>query len=163
MDGYEPQPYAAPYIPYGRPVMVQNEMLNELRYAVHPRITAYATAFLLDTVPRQIYLHFMLRLPSLYFSRVTRIFEDAEMSMPEIKKMALEAASGWKDPAKDLNRGFIFDPQELTPPYASLQNSWQNFIDSLMREWKTLNIISVLLLSCVSILLLTGSIDSILV
>ncbi|KIK00476.1 hypothetical protein K443DRAFT_610856 [Laccaria amethystina LaAM-08-1] len=138
--GYMPQSYAVP---------LAGEAGAYLRYGVHPRITAYATAFLLDTVPRQIYLHFMLRLPSLYFSRVTRIFEDAEMSMPEIKKMALEATSGWKDPAKDLNRGFIFDPQELTPPYASLQNSWQNFIDSLMREWKTLNIISVLLLSAI--------------
>ena len=85
------------------------------------------------------------------------------MSMPEIKKMALEAASGWKDPAKDLHQGFIFDPQELSPPYASLQNSWQSFIDSLMREWKTLNVISVLLLSCVYRLLLTGFIDSTLV
>jgi len=168
MDGYEPQPYAAPYIAYVPPPMVRPPLAEEkdneeyyLRYAVHPRITAYATAFLLDTVPRQIYLHCMFRLPSLYFSRVTRIFEEAEMSMPEIKKMALEAASGW--PAKDLNRGFIFEPQELTPPYASLQSSWQSFIDSLMREWKTLNIISVLLLSCVYILLITAFIDSTLV
>lgn len=158
-DAYKPHPYVAV-----QPLPERNNQeYYNFSFAVQPRITAYVTAFLLDTVPRQIYLHFMLRLPSLYFNRVTRIFEDAEMSMPEIKKMALEAASKWKDPAKDLNRGFIFDPQELSPPYASLQNSWQNFIDSLMREWKTLNVISVLLLSCVYRLSLTGFIDSTLV
>lgn len=143
-DGYKPQPYVVV-----QPLAGEDKEEYYPNYAVQPRITAYATAFLLDTVPRQIYLHFMLRLPSLYFSRVTRIFEEAEMSMPEIKKMALEAASGWKDPVRDINRGFNFEPQELTPPYASLQSSWQSFIDSLMREWKTLNIISVLLLSAI--------------
>ncbi|KAF8955229.1 hypothetical protein BDZ97DRAFT_1674456 [Flammula alnicola] len=43
---------------------------------------------------------------------------------------------------------------ELEPPaesvaYANLQKTWQAFIDSLLREWKTLNIISVLLLSAI--------------
>jgi len=31
--------------------------------------------------------------PSLYFSRVARIFEEADLTLPEIKKMALETAS----------------------------------------------------------------------
>lgn len=71
------------------------------------------------------------------------------MSMPEIKKMALEAASQWKDPVRHLKKGIIFEPQAISHPHADLQNSWQSFIDSLMREWKTLNIVSVLLLSAI--------------
>lgn len=126
---------------------------EELRDSTHSNETAplstYILVFFIDTLPRQVYLHLMLRLPSLYFSRVTRIFEDAEMSMPEIKKMALEAASQWKDPVRHLKKGIIFEPQAISHPHADLQNSWQFFIDSLMREWKTLNIVSVLLLSYV--------------
>ncbi|KAF8147983.1 hypothetical protein B0H34DRAFT_679922 [Crassisporium funariophilum] len=112
-------------------------------------LTSYILAFMFDTVPRQIYLHLLLRLPYLYFSRVTRIFEEAKMSMPEIKKMALEATSHWKDPAKEMPKVWNFEPKSASTPYENLQRSWASFIDSLMREWKTLNIISVLLLSAI--------------
>ncbi|KAJ6615543.1 hypothetical protein B0H10DRAFT_65422 [Mycena sp. CBHHK59/15] len=50
-------------------------------------------AFVTDTLLRQIYLHMLLRLPSLYFSRVARIFEDAEVSRPDIERM-IEAGMG---------------------------------------------------------------------
>ena len=108
-----------------------------------PSLMACIFAFLLDTLPRQVYLNLMLRLPQLYFSHVIRIFEDAEMSMPEIKKMALGANNYLKDPttSKILESGFA------SPRYDNLTRSWRAFIDSLMREWKTMNIISVLLLS----------------
>jgi hypothetical protein len=91
--------------------------------------------FLFDTLPRQLYLHFLLRLPAFYFSRVARIFEEAEMSMPEIKKMAL------------THSGQPYDALSLQPVDSKLKNTWETFIDSLLREWKTLNIVSVLLLS----------------
>jgi hypothetical protein len=71
------------------------------------------------------------------------------MSMPEIKKMALEAASQWKDPVRLLKNGIIFEPHDISHPHVNLTISWQFFIDSLIREWKTLNIVSVLLLSYV--------------
>ncbi|KAF9564920.1 hypothetical protein CPC08DRAFT_615003, partial [Agrocybe pediades] len=35
------------------------------------------------------------------------------------------------------------------PQYDRLRSTWEYFIDSLMREWKTFNIISVLLLSAI--------------
>lgn len=111
-------------------------------------------SLILDVIPRQLYLHFLLRFPSLYFSRVTRIFKDADMGMEEIKRMALEAVQ--QDKAQEgINKELLYQgvfPQEwhskATPvSYMNLRNSWQAFIDSLMREWKTLNIVSVLLLS----------------
>ena len=49
-------------------------------------------------------------------------------------------------------------PEDWTPPVVSpalakFKNSWEEFIDSLLREWKTLNVVSALLLSSVSLLL----------
>jgi len=111
---------------------------------------ALALAFLLDTVPRQVYLHLHLRLPYLYYSRVTRIFEEAEMSVPTIIKGILQAAAE-KD-ADVIQRQFQQRAVPLEPPsenaaYTRLKDTWESFIDSLVKEWKTLNIISVLLLS----------------
>jgi hypothetical protein len=107
--------------------------------------------FLVDSVPRQLYLHLLLRIPALYFSRVTRIFEDARLSLPDIKRMARAKADQWNP-----SENFIWQPSMQTPdqmplPRSLLQfrSSWESFIDSLMREWKTLNVISVLLLSYV--------------
>jgi len=108
----------------------------------------YILAFCFDTMPRQIYLHLLLRLPSLYFSRVARIFEDAELSMPDIKRMALASAHDWKRDSTNLVRtDWNFEPSVISPSFSSLKSSWEIFIDSLLREWKTLNIVSVLLLS----------------
>ena len=118
--------------------------LSDSTEAVH--LMTYVAAFALDTLPRQLYLHFLLRLPYMYYSRVTRIFEEAEMSMPQIKQGILEAAIQLKEPVKDFADAWELEPVESVQ-YSKLQNTWQSFIDSLMREWKTLNIISVLLLS----------------
>jgi hypothetical protein len=108
----------------------------------------YIFAFCFDTIPRQIYLHLQLRLPSLYFSRVARIFEDAELSMPEIKRMALAATNDWKkDSTNIVHKNWNFEPSVISPPFSGLKTSWEGFIDSLLREWQTLNIVSVLLLS----------------
>ncbi|KAF8886622.1 hypothetical protein CPB84DRAFT_1540962 [Gymnopilus junonius] len=122
---------------------------------------AYILAFFLDTVPRQIYLYMLLRLPHLYFSRVTRIFEEAEMSMPMIKQGILDAARAKGEPG--YGAGMVgekmvtmshphlpmeyWEPQAENVAYTNLQNTWHTFVDSLQKEWKTLNIISVLLLT----------------
>ncbi|KAF5313561.1 hypothetical protein D9611_010191 [Ephemerocybe angulata] len=124
---------------------------------------AITLSLFLDVVPRQVYLHLLLRFPALYFSRVTRIFQDANLGMGEIKRMALEAVESDLDVERgpctssepSINRMLVYQgffPQEHTGAphsYINLRNSWQGFIDSLMREWKTLNIISVLLLSAI--------------
>ncbi|KIM38312.1 hypothetical protein M413DRAFT_30162 [Hebeloma cylindrosporum] len=100
--------------------------------------------FLVETVPREVYLHFLLRLPSLYFSRVARIFEEADLTLPEIKKMALETAS-------QTNEDFDIQTlrSDVPPQYGRLKSTWEAFIDSVMREWKTFNLISALLLSAI--------------
>ena len=105
-------------------------------------------AFVGKTLPRQIYLHLLLRLPSLYFSRVARIFEEADLTLPELKKMALETASQ-VSPNNFDPRWLEAGIDTVPPQYERLKMTWESFIDSVMREWKTFNIISVLLLSCV--------------
>ena len=100
--------------------------------------------FLFDTLPRQFYLYFLLRLPALYFSRVARIFEEADMTMSEIKGMALVTLVPMVGP-----NAVVSDwDDEISALSYRLKTSWKGFIDSLMKEWKTLNIVSVLLLRC---------------
>lgn len=125
------------------PIIVQTSGTPEMTWL------AITLSFFLDVIPRQFYLHLLLRFPSLYFSRVTRIFHDADMSMGEIKRMALEVANSNEAVKKELLYQGIFPQESATAPisFINLRDSWQSFIDSLMREWETLNIISVLLLS----------------
>lgn len=138
---YIPTPLPTPYIlpPPPAPMVI--------RYTKDSSIdmTKILVDFVTGTLPSQVYLHFLLRLPSLYFSRVARIFEEADLSLPEIKKMALETASTAKGP---LDMQF-FESSNMPLQYTRLKSTWEGFIDSVMREWKTFNIISVLLLSFV--------------
>lgn len=115
-----------------------------------PVLPPYMSAFFVDTLPRLFYSHCLLRLPSLYHSRVARIFEEAEMTMPEIKKMALEIADQEMihKASRSLTRHWgDHDYSIPSSPYEDLKESWESFITSLIREWKTLNLVSVLLLS----------------
>ncbi|KAF7317635.1 hypothetical protein MKEN_00851000 [Mycena kentingensis (nom. inval.)] len=94
----------------------------------------------------------LLRIPSLYFSRVARVFEDAQTSMPDIQRMARARSSQWKKPNEIMTIA-DFEPAPLPSSLIQLKSSWEGFIDSLMREWKTLNFVSVLLMSAILTLL----------
>ena len=102
--------------------------------------------FIVNTMPREVYYYFLLRLPSLYLSRVARIFEDADLSLPRLKEMALATTLQGKNVRFDIQD---FESNDVPPEYERLKSTWEAFIDSVTREWKTFNIISVLLLSCV--------------
>jgi hypothetical protein len=132
--------------------------------------------FITEIFPRQLYLYFLLRLPSLYFSRVAKIFEDAEVSKPDIQRMidtcgaeptgnangdrAMGAWAANSEPAMAAGTNVVlsttgqlppfsedWSPPAVSPALARFKSSWEAFIDSLLREWKTLNIVSALLLS----------------
>ncbi|KAM6489341.1 hypothetical protein JOM56_015242 [Amanita muscaria] len=159
--------------------------------------------FFIDTLPRYIYLNLLLRLPALYFSRVAKIFEDAELSKPDVQRM-IEAGGGggfFSLPSRSehgllspshvgsesrpraaesravspeaLAAGVRISSQVAIAPASQVLNnqplpcpddwalplvspallrfkaSWETFIDSLMKEWKTLNVVSALLLSAI--------------
>jgi hypothetical protein len=97
-----------------------------------------------STVLRQIYLTLLLRLPSLYLTRVSRIIDDGKSSLPHLRQMI--AADGPIDPVNwtvPIGQSFVH------PVVTDFKHSWETFVDSLLNEWRTLNIVSVLLLSYV--------------
>lgn len=99
-------------------------------------------------LPRQIYLHLLLRLPLLYFSRVSRLFEDANLSLPDIKRMAVANADQWQDGTPGaLMTGWLPSDATVAPHLLNFRHSWEAFIDALLREWKTQNVVSALMLS----------------
>ncbi|KAJ3574438.1 hypothetical protein NP233_g1756 [Leucocoprinus birnbaumii] len=80
----------------------------------------------------QIYVHALLRLPFHYQTRVERLSRDANMALKEILDLAYTAPA-------------ITNPDSLPPAYRNLTTRWGYFIDDLLEEWRTLNIVSALL------------------
>lgn len=126
--------------------------------------------FLFDTLPHQVYLILLLGLPALYWSRVARVFEDAELSKPDVRRMidasgsmaAPNIPSYYQSPSRPGLRSapptvLLPFPDEwnqdtVSPALVRFKHSWEQFVDSLLREWKTLNLVSALLCTCVLII-----------
>lgn len=100
-------------------------------------------------IAQEIYNLFLLRLPSLYYLRVIRIFTEADLTLGQLKKMVLVTAA--EEKSTGLTTGNPVDiggqKESIPPAFDKLKQTWESFIDSVMREWKTFNVISVLLLS----------------
>ncbi|KAF8185178.1 hypothetical protein BJ912DRAFT_973825 [Pholiota molesta] len=112
-----------------------------------------ARLFVADTLPRELYLNLLLRLPSMYFCRVARprgrsptpLATVGGMLAPgAISGIGLSAQVSVAPAASMMHLPLPF-PDEWTPPV----HSWEAFIDSLLREWKTLNVVSALLASAI--------------
>ncbi|KAI6013285.1 hypothetical protein EDC04DRAFT_714789 [Pisolithus marmoratus] len=123
--------------------------------------------FLMDTLPAQVYLHLMLRLPSSYFWRVVRAFQDAGVSQPDIDSLLRICKTS--NHTRDRRAPVCPIPQPIDiccrdhglplsedwttenagPALVGFKNSWQSLTKSLLREWKTLNFASALLLSAI--------------
>ncbi|KAJ6616990.1 hypothetical protein B0H10DRAFT_1346840 [Mycena sp. CBHHK59/15] len=133
-------PFMPPIIPSGGlPVPVTSIRPSKFSLSLDLTLTValIVTSLIFDSIPRQVYLHFLLRIPSLYFSRVARIFEDAQLSLPDIKRMARATAEQWN--AKESPSGplmFLAHPDQMPLPRSLLnfRSSWEGFIDALMRE-----------------------------
>lgn len=101
--------------------------------------------FAWQKIPRQVYLYVLLGLPILYSTRVTKLIKEVEAHSLEIKKATQTM------PEHTINQCRVssttFDPSIMLP--MNLEHTWESFIDLLMREYKTFNLISVLLLSFV--------------
>lgn len=142
------------------PKPVTANALGQSNLSLTPQDVAF---FVLETAPINLYLCFLLGIPLLYRSRVARICGEAELSLPDIKEMARTRADEWK-PKENVGPGGrartmsfgswtpVSPPDQMTAVPTRLlkfRSSWENFIETLMKEWQTLNIISVLLLSSV--------------
>ncbi|RDB16437.1 hypothetical protein Hypma_002758 [Hypsizygus marmoreus] len=105
-------------------------------------------AIKLDNGLRQIYHSIFLRIPMFYFTRVTRIFKEARLSADDLTKKVIDSLVVQQTPGQRLHANAYFvDINDSR--VSSLKTLWESFIDALMREWKTINIISVLLLSAI--------------
>ncbi|KAF7309435.1 hypothetical protein MIND_00314300 [Mycena indigotica] len=123
-------------------------------------VVFFAAFVFFDFVPRHAYMHFLLRIPALYFSRVARIFEDAQLTLPDIKRMARAKAAQWHMDTATAHGDMVVprtttesDDTPLPRSLLLFRASWEGFIDTLVREWKTFNVISVLLMSAILTLL----------
>ncbi|KIJ45006.1 hypothetical protein M422DRAFT_251654 [Sphaerobolus stellatus SS14] len=123
-------------------------------------LLTYMSAFLLDTIPRQIYLHMLLHIPALYWSQVARIFNDTNLGVDVMKLLAEEIDEklhGLTDGIPNnitlyQSSGQRYSVVASDPLYSSvvnLEKIWDSFIDSVLREWKTCNVVSVLLLTAI--------------
>ncbi|KAG6328110.1 hypothetical protein ID866_10979 [Astraeus odoratus] len=114
---------------------------------------------MVNALLRQVYLHLLLHLPSLYYSRITKLFEDAQVSQPDFEHIM---AAFPQRRQRDYMTSPILPTTQLTPPLPFLDDwtpsnaspalmrfkrSWEVFVNSLLREWKTFNLVSALLLS----------------
>ncbi|KAJ3563178.1 hypothetical protein NP233_g9107 [Leucocoprinus birnbaumii] len=110
-----------------------------------------------------LYTTFLLQLPNVYISRIERLGGQAELASEDILKMA--ARSDWSNPSSRNNsaiprtsKAFLDyvatlesnvreanDVYKLPVSYLSLGRKWQGFVDSLLQEWQTLNLVSALL------------------
>ena len=87
------------------------------------------------------FLIFQMGLPVYYFHRVAAIFEDTEFTIEQMKHLVCE------DRYSMLLARSNCPSACPHPAYYYLTNNWVDFIDSILREWKTLNLVSVLLLT----------------
>ncbi|KAL1756129.1 hypothetical protein FB107DRAFT_290387 [Schizophyllum commune] len=133
---------------------------SPLRSSIEPharpklRITYDALATLLcHFAPTTLYLCALFRLPVLYFSRVARVLENAELCRRDIIHMAVARATHWE---KALGGKYVYghhfhelQGNEMSLPLLHFKRTWEHFVDNLLHEWKVLNVISALLTSTV--------------
>jgi hypothetical protein len=101
----------------------------------------------------QIYRLILLGLPTIYFSRVSHVFEGADVSGPEIQRMV----EGRKE--EDAYRwpgDHEWVAPNVSPALIRFKESWETFVASVVKEWETLNVVSALLLTCVVLLAILG-------
>lgn len=100
----------------------------------------------LDNCIRHTYHIIFLRLPMFYFTRVIRIFKEVRLSADDLMKTIIRELVQQQAPGQALGTtAYFIDPN--IPEVSSLRILWEGFIDSLMREWKTINIVAILLLT----------------
>ena len=86
---------------------------------------------LLDQFFRQIYIHMLLRIPSMYFTRISRMSKVAIMRS-QVVDTVITRIGRKKTPLRRVDY---------------FKKEWEVFVRGVVKEWETLNIVSVLVLS----------------
>ncbi|KZT51812.1 hypothetical protein CALCODRAFT_503052 [Calocera cornea HHB12733] len=95
-------------------------------------------------VLKQAYISLMLRLPALYFSRVGRLFMEADLTKTEMKRIVRCMHSPEWEFDLEIGEGGV-----MSQPLREFKLSWEEFNDHVIKEWKTLNLVSALLLTAI--------------
>jgi len=102
-------------------------------------IWKYIVAFLVDTLPRLMYRYLLLNIPAYYHSRFTHIITEAGVvSLREIRHGIRQTIRHTKCSHEEPPKSHRFKKFEET---------WNKFIESVVKEWETYNIVSGLLLT----------------
>jgi hypothetical protein len=100
--------------------------------------TGSILSFLLYTIPQQLWVHILLRLPVLYFSRVARVFTDSGITIPDLRRLATVQA----------HNNLVSGAESI--PLKDFKRSWTRFLSSLKAEWLAQGTVSALLLPYVA-------------
>lgn len=157
-----PDPTTLPYIPGNAPYTSPwSQPDHALKPCMNPPhsfhkgapLGTYITTVIV-TLPRGVYSLCLFHLPPFYFSRIDQIFKDADLSMGQIKEMALRVTA--ENRGRFQSSLLMLGPYSRGPEvsslpqgYKALKENWEAFIDTLIKEWETLNIVSVLLLAAI--------------
>ena len=102
-----------------------------------------------DSIPHQVYYTVaFLQIPTFYQMRVFRVFEDVGMSIPEIRGAMLDITQQkleGDNPVKTRPRRL--SSKSDAKKFKKLLGAWKEFVETVVKEWETFNIISALLLS----------------
>ena len=118
----------------------------------------------IDQIFRQLYRHLLLRIPSMYFTRVSRVFKDSGVSRRELKRFERDVRrerrrrrEGYDHPGSHgydeggysggYNDDYGYSWQARLARLKPFEEKWADFVSTLINEWSTLNVVSVLLLS----------------
>lgn len=109
------------------------------------------TEFVFDSIPHQVYSTVaFLQIPTFYQMRVFRAFEDVEISIPEIRGAMLDITQQkleGDNPVKTRPRRP--SSKSDAKKFKKLLEAWKEFVETVVKEWETFNIISALLLSAI--------------
>jgi hypothetical protein len=100
--------------------------------------TGSILSFLLYTIPQQLWVHILLRLPVLYFSRVARVFTDSELSILDVKRLTTVQA----------HNNLVSGAESIA--LNDFKRNWMRFLSSLKAEWLAQGTVSALLLPYVA-------------
>jgi hypothetical protein len=104
-------------------------------------------SFIAETVPSRIYFCLLLQLPWLYFNRVMTVVYNSQLGRPDIKKMGdnrRHPKTNLADVVADMDE-LLDDDGKLSPCQKRFKKCRKDFVDSLIKEWETLNVVSGLL------------------
>lgn len=111
------------------PVTHQGKRLGtliSLKKALHESESVKkVTLFFGDTVLRKVHLHLLLRVPALCFTRITQVFEGAELSLRDIENMRKFSEYAMLESVGPVGERFY----QSYPTLARFKISWDEFVD----------------------------------